>query len=126
MSASDKFDFVQMIRRVFDNVSQSLKVTIQNLEVAMELSHTDGDSIYSYSAQTSAVATSGVAIVASSYKKIAVYSVLPVGLVLSASADGTTFIDIDITNATYILKDIAATHVKLTFSSGTVKYVLQA
>lgn len=121
-----RLDFIQIIRKVYDSVTDSLKVSIQNLEMAIELSHTDGDSVYSYSAQTAATATSGVAIAASSYKKIAVYSVTPVSLVLSASADGTTFIDIDTSNAAYILKDIAATHVKLTFSSGTVKYVLQA
>lgn len=126
MSASDKFDFVQMIRRVFDNVTQTLKVSVQNTEMAIELSHADGDSVNAYSAQVSGVAVSDEIIPASLYKRIAIYSVTPVALVLSGSADGSIFITIDNSNAVYILKDIAATHVKLTFSSGTVKYVLQA
>jgi hypothetical protein len=119
-------DYPQIIKKVFDSASNALKVNIQSLDMSVELSHADGDSIYTYGPQVAGVATSGTAIDTVGYRKIAIYSVSPVALVLSGSADNTTFIQIDNSNATYILKDIAATQVKLTFSSGTVKYVLQA
>lgn len=119
-------DYPQIIQRVFDEINNALKVNIQSVDISMELSHADGDSVNTYSPQVAGTATSGVAIDTTLYKRIAIYSVSPVGLVLSGSADNTTFIQIDTSNATYILKDIAAAQVKLTFSSGTVKYVLQA
>lgn len=119
-------DYPQIIQRVFDEINNALKVNIQSVDMSMELSHTDGDSVYNYGPQLAGTATSGVAIDAVGYRRIAIYSVSPVALVLSGSADNSTFIQIDNSNATYILKDIAATQVKLTFSSGTVKYVLQA
>jgi hypothetical protein len=119
-------DYPQIIQRVFDEPNAALKVNVQSLDMSVELSHLDGDSVYKYSPQVAGTATSGVAIDAVGYSRIAIYSVSPVALVLSGSADNSTFIQIDNTNSTYIMKDIAATQIKLTFSSGTVKYVLQA
>ena len=119
-------DYPQIIKKVFDSVNDSLKVTIENLELNMELSHTDGDSLYTHSKVVNGTATSGVSISCSEYKKIAVYSVSPVALILEASPDGTNWFQIDNSNATYILKDLCALNVRLTFSSGTVRYVLQS
>lgn len=121
-----RLDPGQIIQYIYDSANQSAKVSLQNLELAIELNHTDGDSIYSIPKQLASVATSDVIIPCSDYKRIAIYSVAPTALVLLGSADGSTFVSIDNSNATYILKDIAATHIKLTFSAGTVKYVLQS
>lgn len=121
-----RIDPGQIAQFIYDHANRAIKVSLANLESSVELSHSDGDSVHAIPKQLAGVATTDVAIPCADYSRIAVYSVTPLGLVLSGSADGTTFITIDNTNAVYIIKDIAATHVKLTFTSGTVKYVLQS
>jgi len=121
-----KLDYAQVIRSAYDESAEALKTTIQNTEIAIELSATDGDSVTTYVTTVAATATTGTAIACDQYKKIAVYSVAPTGLLVEASPDNITWVTIDNTNATYIIKDLCAKYVRLTFSSGTVKYVLQS
>lgn len=121
-----RLDPGQIIQYLYDSATQSAKVSIQNLEMSVELSHNDGDSIYTYSNTVNGTATTGVAIPCDQYKKIAVYSTTPVGLLVEASPDNTTWVTIDNTNAVYIIKDLCAKYVRMSFSSGTVKYVLQS
>lgn len=121
-----RLDPNQIAQFIYDHANRAIKVSLENMESSVELSHTDGDSLYAIPKQLAGVAVNDAIIPCADYKRIAIYSVTPTALVLLGSADGTTFISIDNSNATYILKDIAATHIKLTFSAGTVKYVLQS
>ena len=120
-----RLDQPQIIKSVYDSTSSALKTTIVSTDMSIELSHTDGDSVLNYGATVNGTAVSGTAIACDNYRKIAVYSVTPIGLLVEASPDGITYVTIDATNATYIIKDLCAKFVRLTFTSGTIKYVLQ-
>jgi hypothetical protein len=47
MSTSDKLDQAQIVRKTYDSVNESVKVSLQNTEIAIELSAVDGDSVTS-------------------------------------------------------------------------------
>lgn len=49
-----KFDMVQIFRKVFDHASNALKVKLASTEIAIELDHTDGDSVTSHPAKLTA------------------------------------------------------------------------
>lgn len=120
-----RIDPNQIAQFIYDHANRAIKVSLANLESSVELSYADGDSVLTYGATVNGTATTGVAISCENYKKIAVYSVSPTGLIVEASPDGITYVTIDSTNATYIIKDLCAKFVRMTFSGGTVKYVLQ-
>ena len=53
---SVKLDPAQIWRKVYDHVSESLKVKLNATEINMELDHTDGDSVTAHPAKLSASA----------------------------------------------------------------------
>lgn len=124
--AMTSLDYPQVLRTVYDEATQTLKVSIESIDMSIELSHADGDSVLNFGSTVNGDAVSGTAIACDNYRKIAVYSVTPVGLLVEASPDNVTWVTIDNTNAVYILKDLCAKFVRMSFSSGTVKYVLQS
>jgi len=124
--AMTKLDHTQVLRTAFDETSGTLKTTLENTEIAIELNAADGDNVITYSTIVNGTATTGTPIACEQYKKIAVYSVTPTGLLVEASPDNITWVTIDNTNAVYIIKDLCAKYVRMSFSSGTVKYVLQS
>lgn len=121
-----KLDYPQVIRTVYNETAQTLNVSISSTDMSIELNHADGDSVVNYGSTVNGTATTGVSIACGDYRKIAIYSVSPVGLIVEASPDNITFVAIDSTNAVYIIKDLCAKFVRMTFTSGTIKYVLQS
>lgn len=60
-------------RTVYDPDTESLKVSLQPIEMGMELDHTDGDSVYAYKKNISQELTSGQEYDISSYSSITIY-----------------------------------------------------
>jgi len=57
--STNKLDYTQVIKNVYDASTRSLKTILQNTEVSIELDHTDGDSVTAHPSKL-VVAITGV------------------------------------------------------------------
>lgn len=92
MVESSKKDPNQIVRCEHDDESNSKRVMVVNTEMGMELSHTDGDSIYSIPSLTSVSINSGDVINISEFREYQVFSDVNIQSVeLSPIEEGSFF-----------------------------------
>lgn len=120
---------LHIMNKVYDSATDTLKTTIENADIAIELSATDGDSVVAVTDQSSDSITSGDVLTCSGKKKAAIYIIgTAASVLIEVSANGTDYVTINSTGATdaVVIKDICATHIRVTATGATsIQVVLQ-
>lgn len=111
-----------VLDRSFDRSTDSLKTTLINTEITMELDANDGDSVTAYKPKSNQQVTSGDIIDCEGMSRLAVYVIgTTAELKLEASPDGVAFITIASAPAedSVLIKDICAKSIKITADGAT-------